>query len=523
MEHDTEKTIKVDWAAISVLILGTFMAMLDSNIVNVALPKMMAVFGASQDNVEWILTGYMLTLGVVMPLSGYLGDTIGYKKIFMASLTLFIVGSTLCGMAWNLNSMIFARIIQAIGGGLMLPLGNALLFMYSPREKMGMVMGIFGISIMFAPAIGPCLGGYIVDNISWRMIFYINVPVGIINFILASISLKETELTKGKNFDKLGLLFSSLGFFSLLLALSKAAGKGWDSPLVIGLFVVSVVSLSMFVIVELRHPEPILELRVFKNPVFTISILIMSIVSIGLFGAMFLIPLYIQNILGFSATTSGLIMFPAAVASGIMMPIAGRIYDKMGARWVVFAGLAILTYTTYMLHVLDLATPFALLIFWLALRGVGLGLCNMPVMTAGMNTVPQPLIGKASAIFNVMRQVSASMGIAVFTTILQKRAVFHIARLSEAINLNSDTVLASSKNLSDLAISQGMAGQTMQTVFLGVINGKIRLTSEAYGISDCFIISAVVCLIALALSLFLKEKKKSANDDHAKSPAIILD
>ncbi len=523
MESDIERTGKVDWAAISVLILGTFMAMLDSNIVNVGLPKMMAVFGESQDNIEWILTAYMLTLGVVMLLSGYLGDAFGYKKVFMASLTLFVVGSTLCGMAWSLNSMIIARIIQAIGGGLMLPLGNALLFKYSPRKKIGMVMGIFGVSIMFAPAIGPCLGGYIVDNMSWRMIFYINLPVGIINLILASVNLKETDIIKGKNFDKLGLLFSTLGFFSLLLALSKAASEGWNSPLIIGLFVVSAVGLSIFVIIELRHPEPILELRVFQNPVFTISILIMSVVSIGMFGAMFLIPLYIQNVLGFSATTSGLIMFPAAVASGIVMPIAGRIYDKMGARLVVFVGLAIMTYTTYMLHVLDLATSFAVLIFWFAFRGVGMGLCNMPIMTAGLNTVPQPLIGKASSIFNVMRQVSASMGIAIFSTILQNRSVFHFTSLAGTINMDSDISLSASKTLSTIATANGMSGQTMQIVFFGALNGRIRLASEAYGIGDCFIISAAVCLIALALSLFLREKKKSANGDHAKSSSLILD
>lgn len=520
MESDSEYIEKVDWAAISVLILGTFMAMLDSSIVNVALPKMMAVFGGSQDDIEWILTAYMLTLGVIMPLSGYLGDSFGYKKIFIASLVLFVAGSTLCGMAWSLNAMIFARVIQALGGGLLMPLANALLFRYSPRNKIGMVMGIFGISIMLAPAIGPCLGGYIVDNMNWRMIFYINVPVGIINFILAGVNLKETNIIKGKSFDKLGLLFSSVGFFSLLLALSKAASEGWDSSFIIGLLIVSAISLTLFVFTELRNPEPILELRVFKNPVFSISTILVSIIGMVLFGSMWLIPLYIQNILGFSATTSGLIMLPMAIASGIMMPISGQIYDKIGVRLVAIIGLSITAYTTYMLHILDLVTPFAVLMFWLGFRGLGMGMCNMPITTAALNTVPKPLIGSASAVINVLRQVAGSFGVAIFTTILQDRAVFHFANLSGAINLDSDIVLKGSKTMSTLAASQGIAPPAMQTIYLGIINGRNHLASLAYGIGDCFIIAGILCLVGLVLSLFLKENKRS-NADHASSSNIM--
>lgn len=507
MRNDIDVSQKVNWGVMIVVILGSFMAMLDSSIVNVGLPKMMAVFNASQDEIEWILTAYMLTLGVVMPVSGYLGDALGYKKAFMAALSLFVAGSALCGMAWSLNSMIAARVIQALGGGMMQPLGMALLFKTIPREKIGMIMGYFGISVMVAPAIGPFLGGYLVDYVSWRMMFYINLPIGIINFALAWVILQETEPVKGRSFDKLGLLLSSCGFFCLLLALSKAASKGWDSPLILVLVVMAAICLVLFVIVELRHPEPILQLRVFKNSVFSLTSIIGSIISVAIMGGVFLVPLFIQNVLGFSATVSGLIVLPAAVASGIMMPISGRIYDKIGVRLLAISGLAITTFATFMMHRLSLTTPFTAIICWFAIRSLGMGLCNMPIGTAGMKTVPPPLIGTASALNFTIKQVSASFGVAIFTTILQHREVFHYARLAGHINMNSDQVLNSSNTLSALATSQGISISAMQSVFLSAVCGKIRLMSAAYSIGDCFIIGAIMCSVAWVLSLFLKEKK----------------
>jgi DHA2 family multidrug resistance protein len=507
MQEQTE-TAKIDWGVIIVVILGTFMAMLDSSIVNVGLPKMMAVFNASQDEIEWILTAYLLTLGVVMPVSGYLGDALGYKRTFISALILFMSGSALCGMAWNLKAMIIARIIQALGGGLMQPLGMALLFKTIPREKMGLIMGYFGLSAMVAPAIGPFLGGYLVDYLNWRMMFYINIPIGIINLIMATSILKETAIIKGSQFDKWGLIFSSCGFFCLLLGLSKAASKGWSSPLIIGLIVTAVLSLVLFVIVELKHPMPILELRVFNNYVFTISSIISCIVAMAIMGGVFLIPLFIQNVLGFSATVSGLTVLPAAVASGIMMPISGRIYDKMGARMLGIVGLAVTTFSTFMMKGFNLSTSLVVIAGWFALRSLGMGLCNMPIGTAGMNTVPPSLVGKASALTFTIKQVSASFGIAIFTTVLQQREIFHLADLAGQINLNSNQALKSVHTLSALAVSHGMNLSTMQSVYMSMIMKKISLIAAASSIGDCFVIGAILCLIAWFLSFFLKEQRK---------------
>ncbi|MDD3022301.1 MAG: DHA2 family efflux MFS transporter permease subunit, partial [Syntrophomonadaceae bacterium] len=338
---------KTDWSVVIVIIIGVFMAILNGSIVNVALPQIMVIFNSTPDAIQWVLTSYMMTLGVLMPLSGYLGDTFGYKRMYFLALALFVFGSILCGLSWSVNSMIAARVVQAMGGSIMQPLGMAFIYKVTPRDKVGLTMGIFGIAAMAAPAIGPTLGGYLVEYINWRLIFVINVPIGILNLFLTSILLKETELIKGHRFDYIGLITSVVGLFCLLLALSQGNKYGWSSAYIISLLIAGLSSLTLFVFNELRHPEPILELRLFKNPLFTISTVIGSVLNIGMFGAMFLLPLLLQNVLGLTAMKTGLILLPAALATAVMMPVSGKWFDKHGARGVVALGLVLVTITTY--------------------------------------------------------------------------------------------------------------------------------------------------------------------------------
>jgi EmrB/QacA subfamily drug resistance transporter len=501
---DTEK---MNWAILFVIVIGTFMAILDSSIVNVALPKMMTIFSASADDIQWILTAYMLTLGVIMPISGYLGDTFGYKKTYVVALSLFIIGSIFSGMSWSVNSMIVARIIQALGGGIMQPLGMALLYQSFPRNKIGMVLGFWGIAAMAAPAIGPTLGGYLVEYVNWRLIFYINIPIGFANLFLAGIILKETALIKGKHFDFIGMMTSTIGLFCMLLALSDGTKYGWSSPFIVSLFIISLISLTIFVVNELQHPEPILDLRMFKNFLFTWSVIIGSLLAIGLFGAIFLVPMLLQNVLGQTAMKTGLIMFPAALASGIMMPLSGKLFDKYGARGIVICGLALVTWTTYAMYGFNDLTPYAIMTIWLTIRGAGMGLAMMPVTTVGMNTIPTALIGRASALSNVVRQVASSFGIAMFTSIMQHRQVFHFSNLAQSVNISSNEYIHLQAYLSDLAISQGMDYGTTQGLGIGIIAKEIGKISMINAIGDCFIVAAALCLVALAMSFFLNDTK----------------
>lgn len=507
MQVQVKEVERVNWSAIIVVVFGTFMALLNSSSVNVAIPKLMTVFGASQDSIQWVLTGYMLSLAVVMPAAGYLADRYGYKRVFIIALSLFTVGSALSGLAWNVSSLVAARVIQAIGGGVMQPLSMALIYRNTPRNKIGTVLGIWGIAAMAAPAVGPTLGGYLVDYVGWRTIFYANIPVAILDLFLAFTYLEETPSVVGKEFDKYGLLSSSVGFFCLLLALSKGASKGWTSPFILSLLLISAVALTFFVIVELSHPEPIMELRLFKNFVFTLSLVITSVISIGMFGAIFLMPIYLQNVMGVSAMKSGLITMPSAIATAVAMPVAGRIFDKYGAKIVALPGLAVITVTTYMMHRFSLVTPFSWIIWLLVVRAIGMGLSLMPVTTAGTNTVPLTLIGRASSLNNVIRQVMSSFGIAMFTTIMNTRQAVHFTNLAQGVSLSGSQAAGFQAWMAHISQSMGWTLGVAKVLGLAVVTKHVALLAMAESIADCYEVAAGMCFVALVLCFFLRDQR----------------
>ena len=330
------------WLALGVVVIGTFMSILDSSIVNIALSKMMAVFGMPLDDAKWILSCYTLTLGTIIPLTGYLQDIFGAKRIYMFSLAMFTLGSLLCGFAWSGGTMIAFRVIQAIGGGMIMPVGMSIIYQVFPREKIGLALGFWGIASMAAPAIGPTLGGYIIEKMDWRLIFNVNVPVGIIGVIMAGIILKNTEIKPFKSFDIIGFLSSTSAIISILYVLGEGSSIDWskmENPI---LMTFGCLSLILFVVNELTHPNPLLDLRVLKLFDFSISLVISSVLTLALMGGAYVLPLFLQNVRGYTAMQAGLIMLPSALVVGILMPISGSGFDKVGAKPLVIPGLVIL-------------------------------------------------------------------------------------------------------------------------------------------------------------------------------------
>ncbi len=506
MEYQIPDTI--DWNSVMVIIIGTFMAILSGSSINVSLPVMMNIFGVTADSIQWVISAYMLTMGIMIPISGFLGDTFGYKRTYIVALFLFLGGSCLCGLAWNFQSLVAARVIQALGGGIMQPLGMAFIYRVAPRAKIGVVLGVWGIAAMAAPALGPMVGGYLVEYVNWRLIFYINLPIGAISLFLAGIHLKETPTKKITCFDYVGVATSSLGVFCLLMALSKGAREGWGSPYIVSLFLIAAVSLSVLIWNELKHPEPILELRIFKDPIFSASVGISTILNIGLMGAMFLLPLLIQDVLGQTAMKSGLITFPGALGMALMMPLSGRIFDKYGARAIGAVGIGITMVTTYAMSGFNENTSFHMMSFWIAARGLGMGLAMMPITTAGMNAIPLHLVARASSLGNVIRQVGASFGIAVFTTIMQGRQAIHYAASIGAINTSSPDFLFLQTAYNGIAHSMGMGYTETQVLTYGTIIKLIAKLSLMKAIGDCFLIAAALCLLAMILTLFFRDRKR---------------
>ncbi|KLU66104.1 multidrug export protein EmrB [Desulfosporosinus acididurans] len=496
------------WLALFVVVIGTFMVMLDSSIVNIAIPKMMNVFGTDLDSIKWVLTGYTLAMGAVVPITGFLSDTFGIKKLFIGALSLFTIGSFLCGFSWSNNVMVIFRVVQAIGGGAIMPVGMSYIMQIFPLQERGKALGFWGIASMAAPAIGPTLGGYIIQYMDWRFIFYVNVPIGIFGVIFASILLKDTPLVPYKgDFDFIGLVSSIVGIVSLLYVLGEADTIDWGNvkfPLLIAL---GVFGLMIFVVNELSHPNPMLELRVLKIYDFTLSQFITGITTLALMGGVYVLPLFLQNLRGYTAMQTGLILFPSAIASGLMMPVSGAIFDKFGAKVVTLPGLLILAFATYQMSLFNMNTPSTYITFVAAIRGIGLGLAMMPVNTAAMNAVPRHLYGKATALSTTIRSILQAVSITFMTTVISGSTNVNYARLAEQItpfNRTASSVITMLKGVYwSYGLPQVDALENAYATLGQVIYGQAYLDAMNHAIA----LTVPIVFVAVVLVLMMSSKK----------------
>jgi EmrB/QacA subfamily drug resistance transporter len=393
------------------------MAVLDVTIVNVAVPSIQKDFGGALDDVLWIATAYTLMLGLVVPVSGWLGDRLGLTLVYVLSLAGFAVGSALCGIAGSLDTLIAFRVLQAIPGGVMPVVSMTLVYRIVPRHKLGTAMGIFGLGVVFAPAAGPVLGGYLVQYVDWRLVFLINVPVGLLGALAAHLVLPSAPGRRGRRFDIPGFLCVGLGLFAVLLAAEEGTSWGWDGYRVRMLLVFGALALALFVVVELEVDQPLLDIRVFRSWPFTSSLLMLVALQINLLGLAFFVPVFLQQGQLKQAFDAGLLMLPGAVVTGMLMPVVGRLYDKVGPRWLSVCGLLICAYGTYLLRAITPDMTRFDVIFWTCVRGVGLGLSIMPIMTSGLAALPPAKTNEGSAINNVVRQTSGALGLAALTAL----------------------------------------------------------------------------------------------------------
>lgn len=401
-----------------VLIVGMFMTVLDTSIVNVAVPTIQTEFGGSTADVAWIATAYSLVLGVVVPTTAWLGDRVGLKQLYNIALIGFAIGSALCGVAWNLPSLIAFRIVQAIPGGILPAITMTMLFRIVPKDKFGTAMGLYGIGVIAAPAIGPTLGGYLVEYVGWRLIFYINVPVAIAGVALAIAMLPRFAQQPTYRFDALGFVTVATGMVCLLLAFSEGSSWGWTSTPTLALILTAVISLALFVLIELEVEHPLLNLTVFQTWPYLNSLLVVSVLMVGMFATLFYIPTFLQQVLGLSALEAGLVVMPQALTMAVMAPLSGRLYDRFGPRWLVFSGLSIAAYATFLMTHLTLNTTTQDIIGWTCLRAVGMGLAMMSVQSSGMAALNPRLTSSGTAINNVVQRVASGLGLAALSALM---------------------------------------------------------------------------------------------------------
>jgi len=381
---------KPPYGIIAILFTGAFVAIFNQTLLNIALPSIMIDLNIKDASiVQWLVTGYMLVNGILIPASAYFIQRYSNRSIFILAMSLFVLGTLIAGFAPTFGVLLGARMVQAAGAALMMPLLMNVMLVAFPVEKRGAAMGIFGLVMIVAPAIGPTLSGYIVEHYSWRVLFFIVLPVALVPLLLGIFKLKNlTFQNRDISLDKLSLVLSSLGFGGILYGFSSAGQNGWSDPIVLGTISIGVVSLVIFILRQLKLKEPLLEFRIYQYPMFALSSAISIVVSISMFSAMILMPIYVQTIKGISPFDSGLLMLPGALAMGFMSPITGKLFDKYGAKVLAITGMSIVTLSTYYFSVLSVETTYLHIMFLYTIRMFGISMVMMPVMTNGLNTLP---------------------------------------------------------------------------------------------------------------------------------------
>ena len=413
------------WRLASVVVLGTIMSILDTTIVNVAIETLGRDLDASLNEIQWVSTGYLLALATVIPLTGWAMERFGGKRMWMLSVTLFLCGSTLCGLAWSTTSLIVFRVLQGFGGGMILPIGQAILAQAAGPQRMGRVMSVIGVPTLLGPIFGPIIGGLIVDNASWRWIFFVNLPVGAVALALAARILPSAERDTRSPLDVVGLLLLSPGLALLVYALSEFGIRGGFDQRVIAGAAAGALLLVAFVL-HARRDHALIDISLFRDRAFSAASGTVFIFGVSLFGAMLILPLYYQVVRGESALTAGLLLAPQGVGAAMAMPIAGRITDRMGAGRVVPFGVVIACLGTAVYTQLTATTSYEVLGVALWVRGIGLGMTMMPAMAAAYQTLERAAVPRATSTINIIRTIGGSFGVAVLTVVLQRQIVAEI-------------------------------------------------------------------------------------------------
>ncbi|MCP3102760.1 DHA2 family efflux MFS transporter permease subunit [Myxococcus sp. K15C18031901] len=509
------RAVNNKWLVTLSVTFGTLMGAIDSSIVNVALPQIRGAVGATVQEITWATTGFVIATVMVMPLTGFLGRLFGQKRVYLACLVLFVVGSFLCGLAWNLPTLILFRFLQGLGAGALQPTEQAILRQTFTREEQGTAMAIFAMAVMVGPAIGPTLGGYIVDNWHWSWIFFINVPVGILGFFmvarfvhedeqLRASARKEAELQR-RHMDWSGIVLLCMGLALLQYVLEEGQADDWfQSPLIVVCSIVAGTCLIAFVIRELTAPVPAVNLRLFKDPVFASGTLLNALVFAVLMASMFLLPVFMQELLGFTATQSGMALMPRTLVMLLCMPFVGRLYRRVPARILVAAGIVFAGFGAFEMSHFSLETGSHDIIRAIMLQGVGFSLMFVPLSATALANIPRERMADATGLNSLLRQIGGSMGLAIFTTLLSRYSIQ--AKASIAAHLNPERLeVASRMGLMQKGLMQrGLDQASAHLASLQMMVGSVTRQGMVLAFDKLFVLAALMFVVVLPLIYFLK-------------------
>lgn len=500
------------WLVLMTGIFGAFMSILDSTIVNTAIPKIQGIFGADLHQASYITTAYTLAAGVTVSTSGFLANRFGIKRMYLLSLASFTAGSALCGLAWGIVPLIIFRVLQGAGGAALFPLTFSLVFsVFSPRER-GLANGIFGIPVLFAPAIGPTLGGYLVEFTDWRFIFYVNLPIGIIGLLLGIRFLREGPIQPDLPFDLRGFLILGPALGLLLYGLSNLSYDGWSNlRTVSGPTILALALIALYIPIELETERPLLDLRLFRHRNFLVGNIIIWIATVGLFGPSFLLPQYLQNLRGLDPYHSGLQLLPNGLAAMVGTVLGGFLYNRIGPRGLISIGACSAAFTAYLIgRWSTLDSAFAALVPLLILRGLTLPFVMQNTNTVALQGVQGPALPGATTLMTVFRNVIASLSIAGLTNLLQTERVLHQANIAGNYTATNPTIAFAVAQLTKLDVARGLTLAQAHAMALLQLATMVARQATALAYQDVYLVSAVVTIPAIFLTFLLHPMRATA-------------
>ncbi|HTG00687.1 MAG TPA: DHA2 family efflux MFS transporter permease subunit [Nitrospirota bacterium] len=496
------KTANLGLVAFTVM-LPTLIEIIDTSVVNVSLDHIRGSLSAGIDESTWTITAYLVSNAVVIPMAGWLAKLIGRKNYQISSIALFTLSSFMCGSAWSLNSLVFFRILQGIGGGGLVPISQSILLESFPREKHGTAMAIFGMGAMFGPIVGPLLGGWITDSWSWRWIFYINIPIGILSIIMNIAVINDPPYMKRQKMkiDYWGLLFLAVGLGALQFVLDRGEGEDWfGSRLIVAFTIVSVVALVLLAVNEYYSEQPVMNLRVLKDRTFTSGATVMFFVFLNLFGSIVLLPIFLQMLMGYTSFYSGLVLGPGGIATLLAMPIAGKLVHKTNPKRILVVGISICALSTFMMSRFNLTSDFWTFVWPRVMLGLGMGFTFIPLTTITLSHIPRERMTDATSIYNLLRNLGGSVGIAFTTTILSRRAQFHQTRLVENLSPFDPTYASARNGVSSLLHSQGIPSSGAD----GLLYRELIRQSTTLAFTDAFFLICILILCVLPLVFIMR-------------------
>ena len=522
------------WLVTVSVSFGTLMGAIDASIVNVALVHIRGAVGATIAEITWISTGFVIATVLVMPLTAFLGRIFGQKRVYMASLALFLVGSMLCGTAHSLVALVAWRVLQGFGAGALQPTEQAILRQTFPPKEQGMAMALFAMAVMLGPALGPTLGGIIVDNVSWEWIFYINLPVGLLGLFMVwkfvhepddirEANLKAAAETK-KNIDWAGIALMTIGLSALQYVLEEGDTESWfDSRLITVMVLIAVFGLAAFVIRELTAKAPVVNLRLFKDPVFASGTLIGAVMFAMLMANMFLLPIFMQELLGFTATQSGLNLMPRTLVMMLVVPVVGKLYNRISPRATIAFGVVTFAIGAFMMSHFTLATSPAGIFVSLVWQGIGFACLFVPLTTVALSKIPRDKLTDATGLNSLLRQVGGSIGLAVFATLLGRYAAHARGSLSAHVSLYSTAAMARLSAVEQGLMARGVDAATARAAAPGALAGAVAQQAMVLSFEKVFLLAGIFFLAILPLLFFLKDDRSESKSASQRKPEMHLE